>query len=91
VTIRLDEDLVQRVSDVRSTRWSGTCYRHVAGQRDPLSGVGARLTRGRWNPPDTSTIYSRSLSPPAWQSSTGLRGPRASPQSTLLAAAPAAP
>lgn len=57
MTQSLDEDLVQRVNDLGSTPWTGTCYRHVAGQRDPLSGVGARLKGGRWNPPGISTVY----------------------------------
>jgi len=57
VTQPLDEDLVQRIDDLGPTRWSGTCYRHVSGQRDPLSGVGARLIGGRWNPSGISTVY----------------------------------
>jgi len=57
LTPSLDEDLVQRVNDLGTTSWSGTCYRHVSGRRDPLSGVGARLLGGRWNQPGVSTIY----------------------------------
>jgi len=57
VTAPLDEDLVQRVNDVGSSTWTGTCYRHVSGRRDPLSGFGARLIGGRWNQPGVSTIY----------------------------------
>lgn len=57
MTHPLDEDLVQRVDDLGPTRWSGACYRHVSGQRDPLSGMGARLIGGRWNLPGISTVY----------------------------------
>lgn len=46
----LDEDLVQRINDLGTTPWSGTTYRHTAPRRDPLSGSGARLFGGRWNP-----------------------------------------
>lgn len=46
----LDEDLVQRINDLGPTPWSGTTYRHTAPKRDPLSGTGARLNGGRWNP-----------------------------------------
>jgi RES domain-containing protein len=54
---QLDEDLVQRVHDLGPTAFSGTCFRHVSGQRNPLSGVGACLNGGRWNPVGLSTIY----------------------------------
>lgn len=58
MTSALDEELVQRVNDLGPTSWSGTTYRHVADQRDPLSGAGARNFGGRWNPPSTfGTIY----------------------------------
>lgn len=54
----LDEDVVQRVNDLGITRFSGTTYRHTTAGRDPLSGVGARLNGGRWNPAEVcSTIY----------------------------------
>lgn len=46
----LDEDLVQRVNDLGTTSWSGTAYRYTTPKRDPLSGTGARLNGGRWNP-----------------------------------------
>jgi len=46
----LDEDVVQRVNDLGTTLFSGTVYRHTSAGRDPLSGVGARLNGGRWNP-----------------------------------------
>ncbi|HEV8650482.1 MAG TPA: RES domain-containing protein [Actinomycetes bacterium] len=54
----MDEDVVQRVDDLGPTSWSGEAYRHTSRGRDPLSGVGARLFGGRWNPRDVfPTIY----------------------------------
>lgn len=32
--------------------WTGLTFRHTAARRDPLSGAGARLNGGRWNPKD---------------------------------------
>lgn len=55
---RLDEDIVQRVNDLGTVRWSGTAYRHTSAGRDPLSGAGTRLFGGRWNPREIfPTIY----------------------------------
>lgn len=44
-------DLVRRIDQVPSSRWSGSAWRHVAAGRPPLSSEGARITGGRWNPP----------------------------------------
>jgi RES domain-containing protein len=38
--------------------WSGEAFRHVAPQYQPLSGDGARINGGRWNPPNSvATLY----------------------------------
>lgn len=55
---QLDDELVQRIDQLGATTWSGTTYRYTTARRDPLSGAGARLNGGRWNPPDIfATVY----------------------------------
>lgn len=52
-----DEALVEAVNDIGSIEWSGLAYRHTGRNRDPLSGQGAQVHGGRWNPPGRPTIY----------------------------------
>lgn len=53
------DDLLAAIDELGKTPWSGTLYRHTAIDRsDPLSGEGARIAGGRWNPPDSfATVY----------------------------------
>jgi RES domain-containing protein len=54
VTDRLPEI----IDGLGSVTWSGTLFRHTAPGYSPLSGEGARVVGGRWNPPNSfSTLY----------------------------------
>jgi RES domain-containing protein len=43
-------DLLGLVDDLPPARWQGSTWRHVAAGRPALSGEGARVIGGRWNP-----------------------------------------
>lgn len=53
MTQPLDETVVERVNELGATSWSGTVFRHAAGAYDPLSGRGAYMHGGRWNPKES--------------------------------------
>jgi len=51
-------DLAATVDTLGAARVTGRFYRHVAAGRDPRTGLGARISGGRWNPPESfSTLY----------------------------------
>jgi RES domain-containing protein len=53
-----DEQTLGAIDSLGVSRWSGSLYRHTAPNREPLSGEGARIFGGRWNPPESfPTIY----------------------------------
>lgn len=51
------DDLIERISSIEPVIWNGTAYRHTAPEFEPLSGRGAALIGGRWNPKGIPTIY----------------------------------
>jgi RES domain-containing protein len=50
-------DLYLALDVLGPTSIDGVFYRHTAERRNPLSGEGARMTGGRWNPAGTETLY----------------------------------
>lgn len=45
------DELLERIDQIGPTNWSGEVFRYTTARRDPLSGAGARIHGGRWNPP----------------------------------------
>jgi RES domain-containing protein len=53
-----DPDLVERLDALPRVSRVAVTFRHVSVGRQPLSGEGARIQGGRWNPPESfPTLY----------------------------------
>lgn len=51
-----DPALIARVDALPATPYSGEAFRHQPPGYNPLSGRGARIQGGRWNPPDSFPV-----------------------------------
>jgi RES domain-containing protein len=51
-----DPTLVERVDALPPFAFAGECFRHLSPGRDPLSGHGARIQGGRWNPRNSFSV-----------------------------------
>jgi RES domain-containing protein len=52
----VDSGLVACIDGLPATAYEGEAFRHLAPGYDPLSGRGARIRGGRWNPSDSFSV-----------------------------------
>lgn len=51
-----DPELLGRIDGLPHARFTGSAFRHQPPQYSPLSGRGARIQGGRWNPRDSFSV-----------------------------------
>jgi len=61
----IDPELIRRVDSLARVSFAGAGFRHLGPGHSPMSGEGARIRGGRWNPEDSFPVLYVALSPDA--------------------------